>query len=138
MLLFTRDEELAKLLVGRSSRKVQVLENFAELREIVGDRREDAIVIDCDDHIDGLNALKATKQSAANGTSPTIAITNSETAHVDARDQGAWLSIEKTALWKRPEQIEAWLASVRRREYQRFQSEQPATIDSGGVQRRQV
>jgi hypothetical protein len=138
MLIFSRDEALVGLLQKSASRPAQHISDLSELRVLVGADRLDAVVVDCDDHSDGIAALKAVAASEANRQTPCVVITNTETAHADARDHGGWVVFEKTALWKQPDQVERWLGTVQKRQHKRFSQRMNGLVDSGDLMGRQV
>jgi len=138
MILFTRDEALTEMLQRTASRPVQAVSAFLDLRAMLDSDRVDAVLVDCDGHADGFAALKAVSASQANRQTPCVAITDAQTAKADARDLGGWLVVEKTALWKKPEQIENWLAGVQKRHHKRFSQRMNGAVDSGALMGRQV
>ena len=138
MVIFTRDEALVAMIQKISSRPARHVSDLKEFRALLGADRLDLVLVDCDDHSDGIGALKAVSASEANRQTPCVAITNTETAHADARDFGGWIVFEKTALWKRPDQIERWLGTVQKRHHQRFSQRMNGVVDSGDLMGRQV
>lgn len=138
MIIFSRDEALVEMLLKSSARKLQQVSDLGELRALLAVERLDAVLIDCDDHSDGIAALKAVASSDANRQSPCVAIANADMAHADAKDFGGWIVVEKTALWKQPNQIERWLSTVQQRQHQRFSQRLNGQVDSGDLMGRQV
>jgi hypothetical protein len=138
MILFTRDEALTEVLQRSAARPVQPVSNLPELRALLDSERVDAVLVDCDGHVDGVPALKAIAASQANRQTPCVAITDANTAYADARDLGGWLIVEKTALWKKPAQIETWLAGVQKRHHKRFSHRMSGAVDSGSLMGRQI
>ena len=138
MILFTRDEALTEMLQRSASRPLQAISDLAALRPLLDSDRVDAVIVDCDGHGEGVPALKAVGASQANRQTPCVAIIDAQTAVADARDLGGWLVVEKAALWKKPEQIESWLARVQKRHHKRFSQRMNGAVDSGPVMGRQV
>src|SRR5438067_10997900 len=138
MVIFSRDQALVDLLRRNSARPIQHLSNLQELRALLNSDRVDAVVVDGDDHSDGVAALRSVGESEANRQSPCVAITNGEMAHADARDFGGWLVVEKTLLWNKPDQIQAWLKSVQKRRYERIPLRMNGLVDSGDLMEGQV
>jgi PilZ domain-containing protein len=138
MILFTRDESLSEMLQRSASRPLQAVADVSALRGMLDSDRVDAVLVDCDGHGDGHAALKAVSASQANRQTPCVAITDAQTAYADARDLGGWLVVEKTALWKKPQQIEDWLAGVQKRHHKRFSRRMNGSVDSGPLMGRQM
>jgi hypothetical protein len=137
MLLFSRDEAFIDYMAAAFPLLLTIGHLDAFDRQI-SEHRVDTIIIDCDDHADGIRALKAIRQSRASGASACIAVVNGETDPSDAHDLGAWLVVEKTSAWRSLEPLHGWLQSVRRREHRRFALKDAATIDFGDTLGRRV
>jgi hypothetical protein len=133
MLIFSRDDALVSLLIARGRRGATVIEELSRFEAMLSASRADAVVVDCDDHVRGCDALKAAKASMASRGSPCVAIVNEHTPAADAQDMGAWFVIEKSVLWKMPDAVEHWLQRTRHREHERFLLRRTGTVDSGAV-----
>jgi hypothetical protein len=137
MLLFSRDEAFIDYMAAAFP-LLQTIGHLDDFDRQISENRVDTIIIDCDDHADGIRALKAIRQSRASGASACIAVVNGETAPSDAQDLGAWLAVEKTHAWRSLDPIRTWLQSVKRREHQRFPLRVAAHIDFGDTLGRRV
>jgi hypothetical protein len=137
MLLFSRDEAFIQHFHSAfpNAEAIWRIDDFDHRMEST---RVDAVVVDCDDHADGLTALKKVRNSKANAATICIAVINGQTAASDAQDMGAWQVVPKSGAWKSLKPLQDWVRTVRRREHYRFPLDDPALIDSGGLIGRQI